>query len=263
MKEKSKFITFLLSFVPGLAHFYLGFSDRAIIFLMAFFGAILGVSGLAFLTSGEDFFILLVFILPIIWLIALIDSFSLRKKHILMEYGNAKNGIEYKDSDEIKKSNKKAITLALSIIPGAGHMYLGYQKKGLLIMGSFFFTVFFMGWLGVSLFLFVLPMIWFYGFFDAFHLVEGKDLEDEENSFVLSDIKTEWIGWGLITIGILIVIERILYPLIPYEIRNYIQTLIVSVIFIVGGIKLLAKNRRQNENNIEDIENIGGEDDEE
>ena len=180
-----------------------------------------------------------------------------------MEYGNTKNGIEYKDSDEIKKSNKKAITLALSIIPGAGHMYLGYQKKGLLIMGSFFFTVFFMGWLGVSLFLFVLPMIWFYGFFDAFHLVEGKGLEDEENSFVLSDIKTEWIGWGFITIGILIVIERILYPLIPYEIRNYIQTLIVSVIFIVGGIKLLAKNRRQNGNNIEDIENIGGEDDEE
>lgn len=263
MKEKSKFITFLLSFVPGLSHFYLGFGDRAIVFLMAFFGAILGVSGLVFLTSSDGYIAILVFALPIIWLIALVDSFSLRKKYILMEYEMAKEGIEYKDSEEIKKSNEKAITLALSVIPGAGHMYLGYQKKGLFIMGSFFFTVFFMGWLGVSLFLFVLPIIWFYSFFDAFHLVDEKDLEDEENSFVLPDIKPEWIGWGLITIGILIVIERILYPLIPYEIRNYIQTLIVSVIFIVGGIKLLAKNRRQNGNNIEDIENIGGEDDEE
>ncbi len=70
------------------------------------------------------------------------------------------------DLDEMKKNQiKKTIAMALSIIPGAGHMYLGYQKKGLIIMGGFFFTIFFMGWLNISLFLFVLPLIWFYSFF--------------------------------------------------------------------------------------------------
>lgn len=247
MREKNKFITFLLSFVPGLSHFYLGFKDRAVVFLMLFFGATLGMIGLSIFTNSDVFAMLLVFILPVIWLIALIDAFSLRKKFILIESENLSEEMIYKDIDEVKASNKKTITMALSIIPGAGHMYLGYQKKGLTIMGAFFFTVFFMGWLNLSLFLFVLPLIWFYSFFDALHSVNGTNIDDEKISFNFPHIKPEWIGWGLIAMGVLIVIERILYPLIPYEIRNYIQTSIVSIVFIIGGIKLLAKN------NIEEI----------
>ncbi|NMB07522.1 MAG: hypothetical protein GX981_03915, partial [Tissierellia bacterium] len=131
-----------------------------------------------------------------------------------------------------------------SIIPGAGHMYLGYQKKGLIIMGGFFFTIFFMGWLNISLFLFVLPLIWFYSFFDVLHSVNGTDVKEHRINLEFLKIKPEWIGIGLIIIGILIILERILYPLIPYEIRNYIQTSIVALIFIIGGIKLLAKNKK-------------------
>ena len=243
MKEKSKFITFLLSFIPGLSHLYLGFGDRALIFFIVFFGAIGGTLGLIILTRFDKFILLLVFTLPIIWLIALIDAFSLRDKSILSELRNSKGEIEKENLDEIKKSNRKAIAMALSIIPGAGHMYLGHQKKGLIIMGAFFFTIFFMGWLSLSLFLFVLPLIWFYSFFDALHSVNGNNYE--EISFELSMIKLEWVGWGLVTIGILIVVERILYPLIPYQMRNYIQTSIVSIIFILGGIKLLVKNKRE------------------
>ena len=112
-------------------------------------------------------------------------------------------------------------------------------------MGGFFFTIFFMGWLNLSLFLFVLPLIWFYSFFDALHIVNGNNLEEDKIFSILPDIKPEWIGWGLILIGILIIIERILYPLIPYQIRNYIQTSIVSLIFIAGGIKLLMKGKKE------------------
>ncbi len=243
MREKSKFVIFLLSFIPGLSHFYLGFKDRAVVFLMIFFGAILGTVGLSTMI-GSDFIMLLVFALPVIWLIALIDAFSLRKRFILNESGEPSGVITDENMEEIKQSNKRTITMALSIIPGAGHMYLGYQKKGLIIMGGFFFTIFFMGWLGVSLFLFILPLIWFYSFFDALHSVDGADFEDEEIKFVLPEIKPEWVGIGLIVIGVLVVTERILYPLIPYEIRNYIQTSIVSIIFIAGGIRLLSKGKK-------------------
>ena len=247
MKEKSKFITFMLSFIPGVAHFYLGFADRAVIFLMVFFGAIIGVTGLAFISYNDNFFILLMFALPVIWLIALLDAFSIRKRFVLSQYQGEEKEVENKGIDELKQSNKKTITMALSVIPGAGHMYLGYQKKGLAIMGAFFFTIFFMGWLGLSLFLFVLPLIWFYSFFDALHSFSEDDGIKKEDEFVLPNIKSQWIGWGLISIGILIVIERILYPLIPGEIRNYIQTSIVSIIFIAGGIKLLGKSKKEEE----------------
>lgn len=254
MKEKSKFVSFLLSFVPGLSHLYLGFSDRGAIFLIVFFALTFGVAGFSFLIHNSAFMAILAFALPILWLVALVDASSMRKKAIFNEYNNLGREISDEEREEVKKSNRKAIAMTLSIIPGAGHMYLGYQKKGLVIMGAFFFTVFFMGWLNLSLFLFVLPLIWFYSFFDALHSVEGNNFESEEISFILPKIKPEWIGWGLIVIGILVIIERILYPLLSYEIRNYIQTAIVSAIFIVGGIRLLKKNR--NKDDKEDIEEI-------
>ncbi len=253
MKKKSKFITFILSFIPGLSHFYLGFGDRGIIFLMVFLGAIVGVVGLTALTYNYyNFPMLLVFILPIIWLVALIDAFSLRNIMELQQQDNQNGEIGGEDLDEMKKSNKKAIAMALSIIPGAGHMYLGYQKKGLLIMGVFFFTIFFMGWLNISLFLFVLPLIWSYSFFDTLHTVNDTGINHEKINFSFIKIKSEWVGIGLIIIGILIVIERVLYPLIPHEIRNYIQTSIVAFIFIIGGIKLLAKNKKDENQEVDE-----------
>jgi hypothetical protein len=124
-------------------------------------------------------------------------------------------------------------------------MYLGYMEKGLLIMGAFFFSVFFMGWLGISLLLFLLPLIWFYSFFDAMHIVDGAKEEVVEQEFKLPKIKHEWVGFGLIGMGVVIILERILYPLIDWQIRRYIQTSIVSLIFIVLGIYILNKNKKK------------------
>lgn len=259
MKEKSKFVSFLLSFVPGLSHLYLGFSDRGAIFLVVFFALVFGVSGLTVLTHDEAFIAILAFTLPILWLIALIDSSSMRKKAIYNENNPLGNAMSEEDREELKKSNKKTIAMTLSIIPGAGHMYLGHQKKGLVIMGTFFFTVFFMGWLNFSFFLFILPLIWFYSFFDVLHSVNGKNIHEEEISFILPKIKPEWIGWTLIGIGLLVIVERILYPMLSYQIRNYIQTSIVSIIFIIGGIKILQKNKSTNAKDIDDSDEDGEE----
>jgi hypothetical protein len=257
MKEKNKFVSFLLSFVPGLSHLYLGFSDRGAIFLVVFFALVFGVAGLTILTNNEGFIVILAVGLPILWLIALIDASSMRKKAIYNENNSLGSEMSKGDEEELKKSNKKTIAMTLSIIPGAGHMYLGYQKKGLLIMGTFFFTIFFMGWLNLSLFLFVLPLIWFYSFFDVLHSVDGNNIEDDEISFPLPKIKPEWIGWGLIGIGVLVIIERVLYPMLSYEIRNYIQTSIVSIIFIFGGIRLLQKNKNLNNKKLDESDEDG------
>lgn len=266
MREKSKFITFLLSFIPGLSHFYLGYTDRGFIYLILFGMLCVGSFGLVVMTHAEEFLILLAGV-PIIWLVALVDAFSTINT---MRYSNNSTIENNWNTEGTKVSNKKIITLALSIIPGAGHMYLGYQKKGLVLMGGFFFAVFFMGWLNLSFLLFLLPLIWFYSFFDAFHTINGNNVEDMDISRFLPGIKPEYIGKGLIGIGLLIILQKVFYPVLEQvlspilkvyivrQIKNYIQTTIVSLIFIIGGIKILQKNKNieddQMEEDVEDEE---------
>lgn len=257
MRDKSKFIAFILSAIPGLAHLYIGLKERALIFFILLVVGVSGGIGLTILTYAEDFLILTFIGYLILWLIALIDMFSAWKNiEIKQLYNNSEILRDISD----KKLNKKSITLALSVIPGAGHMYLGYQKKGLIIMGSFFFSIFFMGWLGISMLLFLLPLIWFYSFFDAMHIADGSQEEIKNQLLILPDIKPEWMGFALIGIGVMIMLERILYPLIDYEIRRYIQTSIVSLIFILVGIYMLMKSKKSIETHDETEEEHNDED---
>lgn len=261
MRQKSKFVTFLLSCVPGLSHFYLGYGDRGFIYLIIFGMLCVGSVGLAAITGTEEFLVLLVGV-PVIWLVALIDAFSVIDN---LRYNNIEIQNSW-NSEETKISNKKIITLALSVIPGAGHMYLGHQKKGLILMGGFFFAIFFMGWLNLSFLLFLLPLIWFYSFFDAFHTLNGNDVEDIDIARFLPSVKSEYIGKGLIAIGILIILQKVFYPVLEqvlysvfavgwvYQIKRYVQTSIVSLIFIIGGIKIL-QNKKQLEAIEEDEDN--------
>lgn len=245
MNRKSKFITFLLSFLPGMSHFYLGLFERGLIFLFLFAGVSLGSIFMWQFTYWGGFVPLGLGGGALIWLIALLDAFA------------SINSIkEQTDIDDIEKelymektreNNKRITTLALSIIPGAGHMYLGYQMKGFLFMGGFFFTIFFMGWLNLSMLVFILPLIWFYSFFDAYHTLNGKEVEDMDIENILGKIKHKYIGIGLILMGIIVIFQNMIFPIIQkyfiYEVKTYAQTTIVSLIFIIGGIKMLKKKK--------------------
>lgn len=255
MRDKSKFVAFILSVIPGLSHLYIGLKERALIFFIMFAGITVGSFGLAVISGIGQFLIILLFGYPLLWLVALIDMFSAWKKIERREF-NYGEGLNETTFD--LKLDKKTIALGLSIIPGAGHMYLGYQNKGLALMGTFFFSVFFMGWLGISIFLFTLPLIWFYSFFDCMHTIDGNE-ETINKEFVFPNVKPEWIGFGLIGVGLFIILEKILFPLIDYQIRRYIQTSIVSLIFIIIGIRILMKNKKIDNTVIE----IRGEEDEE
>lgn len=83
------------------------------------------------------------------------------------------------------------------------------------------------------------------------HIVDGSKEDIKEQEIELPDIKHEWIGYGLIAIGIVIILERILYPLITYEFRSYLQSSIVSLIFIVMGVVLLRNSKKEAEKNTE------------
>ena len=121
MRDKSKFIAFIFSAIPGLAHFYIGLKERALIFFIFLVVGVTGGIGLAFLTYEEIFLIFTIIGYLILWLIALIDVFSAWKS---IETKQLYNNETYNYIPD-KKLNKKSISLALSVIPGAGHMYLG------------------------------------------------------------------------------------------------------------------------------------------
>lgn len=241
MKDKSKIVAFMLSFIPGLAHLYIGLKERALIFFIFFVVGVTGGIGLSIVTYVSEFLILTIIGYLLLWLIALIDMFSAWKNIEMKQLYN--NSEIFRDLPD-KKLNKKSLTLALSVVPGAGHMYLGYQKKGLIIMGSFFFSIFFMGWLGISMLLFLLPLIWFYSFFDAMHIADGSQEEVKNQALVLPEVKPEWVGIALVVIGVVILLEKILYPFIDYSIRRFIQTSVVSLTFIIVGINMLIKNKK-------------------
>lgn len=77
----------------------------------------------------------------------------------------------------MKKEKSKFLTFCFSLLPGAGHMYMGFMKMGLSLMAAFFFLIFLSTWLRIGPLLFVLPLIWFYSFFDC---INKRYATDEE-----------------------------------------------------------------------------------
>lgn len=146
--------------------------------------------------------------------------------------------------------NKKSKTLVffLSFIPGAGQMYLGLMSRGVQLMGAFFFITFLMGWLNLQLLAFILPVIWCYSLFDALHRADGSvEIQpvDEMAIFNWLEQHPKAIGGGLIGIGIFMVFDRLIAPLISYNIRGYLQTGLVALALIAIGVKLLIGGQKE------------------
>lgn len=78
MKYKSKFLTFILSWLPGLGHLYLGLNKRGLQFMAAFFACIV------FNRLLPIVFPLFPFVLAILWFYALFDA--LQRATVLNAY---------------------------------------------------------------------------------------------------------------------------------------------------------------------------------
>jgi len=70
----------------------------------------------------------------------------------------------------------KLITFFVSLIPGAGEMYLGFYKTGISIMALFWGDIALFGSL-IPPMLYLLPVLWFYSFFHTHNL---NHMPDEE-----------------------------------------------------------------------------------
>jgi hypothetical protein len=254
VKKKSKFLVFILSPLPGLSHLYLGWSRRALVFFSVFLGLGVGALTMENISYRSSSMIgpLIFFVIALLWFVALAEALHLAGRNV--EPGPDSDEARIFNSEEkglLFISDRKLIALAFSAIPGAGHMYLGLIKQGAQLMAGFFFILLLSGWLNLNLLGFVIPVIWFYSVFDIYHLLEDEEEVQLESSTLFDWFSTHpgWLGWGLIALGLLVIVQRIASPalaqLLSESLRSYIETSFIALILIAGGIKLLLGSKAE------------------
>lgn len=163
------------------------------------------------------------------------------------------------------------LTFLFSLIPGAGHMYLGLMKKGVSLMLVFGLVFSLCNFLHFGLISFILPVIWFYCFFDSLTLsrFNAQDRAIDETNFMEKMnqlLKQDWqqilttyrtpIGIAALIIGIYAFFSNFVMPYL-YQFGNWghrfyslfynIPTAIFSVALIGVGIYLLTRYHANND----------------
>ncbi|MFP7299628.1 DUF6677 family protein [Neobacillus niacini] len=259
-QESERFYTIVLSFVPGLGHFQLGLMNRGLTLLGAFLGLGVMVIFVTALSSRSEFLVFLAG-LPIIWVYGFFDSVQqLNKKQRGEELVDQ---TIFEDFETLRDDGKKSKSIAtfLSIFPGAGHLYLGLQKRGIQLMAAFLFSIYILDVLRLGIFLFLIPIIWFYSFFDAMQKLSRYGEEEIEDVPIISYLinHQKWVGIGLVVMGLYYLLMNVVLPVfspmisdlinidLMYWIQSYLQTGLVCVLLIGGGIKLLSGSKQKRE----------------
>ncbi len=163
------------------------------------------------------------------------------------------------------QKRSKLLTFLASLVPGLGYMYLGLIKKGIQAMVIFFLIepLFrFIGLGGVASI--ILIPLWFYLFFDTFNIARkldrgefvvdtdfifsqyqnNKDNTKDDTSRNIKDKSGLILGWALVIIGILSIINK-LFPdnVIYYFIKHSVGTYFIPVLFVFVGVYLLVKKK--------------------
>lgn len=256
--EYERFRTILLSFIPGVGHFQLGLMNRGITLLIAFIGLAIMVFFVSILTNRSEFLIFWA-ILPVIWVYGFFDAIQQLNKKQRGEQLVDRTILEDFESRREDGKKSKAIATLFSVFPGAGHLYLGLQRRGIQLMAAFLFSIYILDVLRLGIFLFLIPIIWFYSFFDGLQKASKYEDEPLEDTPIIAYLfnHQKWIGIGLVLLGLYYLTTNILLPilspmlmdLIDFDIRywfeRYFQTAVVCILFIGGGLKLLTGKREK------------------
>lgn len=164
------------------------------------------------------------------------------------------------------KRKGKFLTFCFSLIPGAGHMYLGFMKQGLSLMIVFWITVFLSIYMNAGALTLFLPIMFCYSFFDT---INKNSLSDEDfyaledtYLFNLNPDEFKWLTNGkfrpviafiLIIIGAQMLLTNcydLLLMILPEALSNFLYNtlgyllrrlpqLLISLCIIGVGIHLI------------------------
>ncbi|WP_425517576.1 hypothetical protein [Paenibacillus agaridevorans] len=251
-QEKSK--TIMLSVIPGLGHMFLGLTQRGITFLISFIG-LFAIIVFISAVMGSGAILVFLLALPVIWIYSMFDAVQLLQAKHRGEQLQDKSLFEGFEAHIGSGHKNKVLTIALSIFPGAGHLYLGLQKRGLQYMGGFLMAIYVMDNLRLSLFLFLLPLYWCFAFFDALQQIgryERGELSDEPLLPMFVPYQ-RWFGIALLGFGAYFLVDRIVMRALnerfPVIVREYLMykymfpTAIIAFVMIVLGLRLAFGNK--------------------
>jgi hypothetical protein len=102
----------------------------------------------------------------------------------------------------------------------------------------------------------MIPLIWFYSFFDGLQCSSRYGREQLSDQPIFKDwVRYQrFIGFGIAALGLYYLTIRLIIPqlnemfpnvFLTYEIRSYLNTVIVSFLLIFGGVKLLLGKQRE------------------
>jgi uncharacterized membrane protein YiaA len=255
-EESERFFTIILSFIPGVGHFQLGLMNRGMTLLASFLGVAMMIFFVSFLTSRGEFLVFLA-ILPVIWFYGFFDAMQHLKRKQEGELLVDRTILEDFETKREDGKKSKSIATFLSIFPGAGHLYLGLQKRGVQLMAAFLFSIYILDVLRLGIFLFLIPIIWFYSFFDGLQKASKYNHEALEDAPIISQLinHQKWLGIGLVALGLYYLTVNMFLPALSpvfndmlninltYWFDLYFQTGVVCLLLIGGGIKLLVGSK--------------------
>lgn len=167
------------------------------------------------------------------------------------------------------KKRNKFLTVLFSLIPGAGHMFMGFMKQGVSVMALFFLIILFSSWLGIGPLLYALPVLWFYAFFSSINLAwadEQQFAEAEDRYLIkteyLSQVNKKLSGRGrlycgilLLVFGLYLIFSRlisnfyfVLQPQISelfFNVLNIFPQLFLGTVIIIVGVRLIVGKRKE------------------
>lgn len=251
--SQERFFTLLLSFIPGLGHFQLGLMQRGLNFLILFFGLITMTVVITGITN-EPVFLVFLGLLPIVWLYCMFDATQLIHRKQAGEPLMDRSLLDEWENGRIEGRRSKVLATLLSAFPGAGQMYLGLQKRGLQMMVLFIGSFYLIDVLRIPVFLFLLPVIWCFSFFDGLQQTSRYGILPLEDIPLIKGrgLSQHWLGVVLVLLGVYYVgteflvpmVDRILPELhIQYVLSQYLRPVLIAVMLIGGGIMLMNRTR--------------------
>lgn len=169
------------------------------------------------------------------------------------------------------------LTFCFSCLPGAGQMFLGFFKQGISLMIVFFGLICLTGWLDLPPFIFLLPVIWFYAFFDALNknALPDNDFEQLEDHYLFINGLDDFKGLSLsryrivaaviiILLGINLLCNNLVDLLatfgftFSYEIHQiffyHIPQMAIAILIIAAGVYLIMGKRKTLEQDLTEEE---------
>lgn len=158
------------------------------------------------------------------------------------------------------RKKSKFITFCCSLFPGAGEMYMGFMKLGVSIMALFFVIFSLSTTLNIPYLVYLLPIIWFYSFFNVHNISSLPDDEfyalEDHYLFSSNEMLKEQFSWfykhkkllsyTLIFFGFSIlwslcenIMEYFFYNFFSNELSYFFMNLIRSLPQSVIGIALI------------------------